>query len=94
MPKRRKAKTTSQESEDNSDKEEPKLKRTRRHEKISLTVEKGKPKSKLLWKEERDTICQELNDTHVATTLQELVRIIKEQAISHPYNHTITWWID
>lgn len=48
MPKRRKAKTTSQESEDNSDKEEPKLKRTRRHEKISLTVEKGKPKSKLL----------------------------------------------
>ena len=85
MPKRRKANTTSQESEDNSDKEEPKSKRTRRHKKISLTVEKGKPKSKLLRKEERDTICQELNDTDVATTLQEVVCIIKEQAVSHPY---------
>ena len=84
MPKRRKANTTSQESEDNSDKEEPKSKRTRRHKK-RLTVEKGKPKSKLLRKEERDTICQELNDTDVATTLQELVCIIKEQAVSHPY---------
>ena len=48
MPKRGKAKTTSQESEDNSDKEEPKSKRTQRHEKILLIVEKGKPKSKLL----------------------------------------------
>ena len=85
MPKRRKANTTTQESEDNSDKEEPKSKRTRRHKKISLTVEKGKPKSKLLRKEERDIICQKLNDTDIATTLQELVCIIKEQAVSHPY---------
>ena len=38
----------------------------------------------------RDTICQELNDTDVATTLQGLVRIIREQAINHTYNHTIT----